>query len=244
MPDDPFRDLSEPRGPADRLAELDDAPEERRSSEAPPPARPGGRYAWVVGVVALLAIIVATYNSLVNVGPGEGVSGPETGEPLPDFAAPSASGRSEGDANIRQADGGTAAEGPVPACDVEGREVVNICELRRRPVVLTFVLEGCESALDQVEEVRDDYPRVAFVGVLGEERSAVEDVLAERHWAFPVALDPDNAVLNLYRVGDCPTTVFAEEGGAVTRTELGFLSEAELRDGVAELLRRPVETGA
>ena len=197
----------------------------------------------MVGAVALLAIIAATYNSLVNVGPGEGVSGPPAGEPIPDFAAPSASGESEGDANIRQADGGTDAEGPVPACQVDGPDVVNICELRRHPVVLTFVLEGCESALDQVEAVRDYYPRVAFVGVLGEERAVAEDLLAERRWSFPVALDPDNAVLNLYRIGDCPTTVFVEEGGAVARTELGGLSEEELREGVAELLRRPAEAG-
>lgn len=236
MPDDPFRDLSRSRAPAERLAELDEEPQERPSTEAPPPARPGGRYVWVVGVVALIAIAVATFNSLVGVGPGEGVSGPPTGEPLPDFAAPSASGQSEADANIRQEDGGTDEEGPVPACEVEGPDVVNICELRRRPVVLTFVLEGCEAALDEVERVRDDYPRVAFVGVLGEERAVVEELLGQRRWGFPVALDPDNAVLNLYRVGDCPTTVFAEEGGAVARTELGYLSEEELRDGIGDLL--------
>ena len=41
---------------------------------------------------------------------------------------------------------------------------------------------------------------------------------------------------NLYGVGGCPTTVFANAGGTVARTRLGNLTEQELR-AQAERLR-------
>lgn len=236
MPDDRFEDLSRRRGAAERLSELDAPTGREHKPQPPPPARPGNPYAWVVGVVALVVIAIVVYN-LLQVGVGESNLGPAPGERLPDFAAPAAAADSQGDANIRPATGGNEAEGAVPACEVEGADVVNICELRRRPVVLTFALEGCELALDQVEQVRGDFPRVNFVGVLSESSEVAGELVAEGRWGFPVALDPDNAVSILYRAGDCPTTVLADAGGEVVGTELGPLSEAELRDAAADLER-------
>ena len=161
---------------------------------------------------------------------------PQPGEVLPDFAAPRALGAAEGDANIRQRVGGSEGEGAVPACEVRGEDVVNVCSLRDRPVVLTFVAPGCEEALDRVESIRPDFPGVNFVGVIiGESRDNAADILAEHEWGFPVALDPDSAVFNLYRAADCPTTVTAEAGGEVVATRNGFLTEDELRAATEEV---------
>lgn len=255
MPEDRFGDLDpaerrgggsgEPNGEAppdgrsaaDRLADLDEVPEpadEKEGATAPPPARTGSRYAWVVGVAAFLLIAVAAINTLPNSGRGR--EGPQPRQVLPDFAAPSAVGTSDADANIRQEAGGSEEQGPVPACEVRGEDVVNICRLRARPVVLTFVAPGCEEALDRVESVRPDYPGVSFVGVIiGESRDDVGSLLAEHEWGFPVALDPDSAVFNLYRAADCPTTVTAEGGGEVVATRNGFLTEEELRAAAEEV---------
>jgi hypothetical protein len=142
-------------------------------------------------------------------------------------------GESEGDANIRQDEGGSDEEGAVPACDVATSDVVNICELRERPVLITFVADGCESALDQVDAVRADFPGVSFVGVIsGESREDLADLLEQNEWGFPIALDPDAAVFNLYRLADCPTTVSAEAGGKVVETTNGPLTEEELRAAI------------
>jgi hypothetical protein len=242
---DRFEDLdpAERAGPdrrsaAERLAELDNRPEpsERGDGPAgPPPPRTGSRYAWVVGVAVFLVIAVAMVNTLPNSGRGR--EGPPPSEVLPDFAAPSASGTSDADANIRQATGGSSEEGTVPACEVRADDVVNICRLRERPVVLTFVAPGCEEALDRVEAVRADYPGVSFVGVIiGEAREDLDGILAEHEWGFPVALDPDSAVFNLYRAADCPTTITAEAGGEVVATRNGTLSEDELRAAAEEVV--------
>ena len=39
----------------------------------------------------------------------------------------------------------------------------------------------------------------------------------------------DGAIVNIYGVGGCPTTVFAKAGGRVVDTKLGNLTEDQLR---------------
>jgi hypothetical protein len=57
--------------------------------------------------------------------------------------------------------------------------------------------------------------------------------LTRRHgWTFPVAVDRDLSVFNLYRVAVCPTTVFAFPGGKVQSTSIKPLSEAQVAAGL------------
>lgn len=221
------------RSAAERLSDLDAMPEaERDESNTPPPGRSGSRYAWVLGVVGFLVLALAAVTTLRD---QPGTDPPSPGRTLPDFAAPSALSGSEADANIRQR-GGPEEQAAVPACEVAGEDVVNICELRDRPVVLTFVAPGCEEALDRVDAIRAGFPGVSFVGVIiGESPEGADDLLAEHEWGFPVALDPDSAIAALYRAVDCPTTVTAEAGGEVVETRNGFLTEEELRAAVEEV---------
>ena len=55
---------------------------------------------------------------------------------------------------------------------------------------------------------------------------------------MPVAVDRDGAVVNLYGIGVCPTTVFSDAGGTVRGTKLGNLTEDELRGHVRKLVKR------
>ncbi len=240
MPEDRFRDLGpgareEGQSAAERLSELDAAPDaERPRPDEPKPARPGGRYTWVVGVAAAIVIIVVSINSLPNAG--RGFRGPEPGRQLPAFAAPSATGELDGDANIRQRGEGSPEQGAVPACLVRGPGVVKVCDAPYRHQVVTFVTDGCEDQLDRVEAIRGEYPDVSFVGVVsGESRAEVTRLANDHDWGFPVAADPDNGVFNLYRAGDCPTTTFAYRGGEVRETLLGPLEPPALAGVVDEL---------
>lgn len=253
MPEDRFGDLGpgasespsakepEPKhSAAERLSELDaKRPETERPSGPPPSARPGSRYAWVVGVAAAIVIVAVAINSLPNTG--RGFRGPEPGAALPAFAAPSATGDSDEDANVRQeGPGGTSLEGSIPACDVEAPEVVNLCDLRDKPLVVTLLVPGCEDQLDRVESVSRSFPNVNFVGVIsGKSRAEVAEIVAAHDWSFPVAADPDLAVFNLYRAGDCPTTTFAYPGGEVRDTRLGTLEVRELAAEIREVMRAP-----
>ena len=242
----PERDAADrPPTAAERLAEQDRLERDAEAPE-PPSRRPSSRYAWVVGVAFLIVVVVAGINSLPN--EGRGVRGLEGGTRLPVFAAPLATGQLEGDANVRQGAAGDSDAGKIPACEVRGTDVVNLCQLRKKPLVLTFVFDrgaDCNPQVDRVERVKDDFPDMNFAAVFfsREDRDEIREIVRRRGWTMPVALDRDGQVVNLYRVGGCPTTVFAFRGGKVMETRLGPITEDQLRSSAQELMRRSPREG-
>jgi hypothetical protein len=234
--DDRFEDLGGERRRAEigeQLAERD-----RTHPEGPPRRpdvpRPGNKYAWAVGIVMLMVLgLVLFFQTLPN--EGSGFEGPRRGSVMRAFAAPSALGTLEGDANVCQRAGQcNSTTGPRPACTLRSSEVVNVCELRRKPLVLTFVFDrgaDCYPQVDRTERVMKSLPGVNFATVFftHKDRDQVRALVEERGWRQPVGIDRDGAVANLYGVGGCPTTVFARAGGRVATTKLGNLTEDDLR---------------
>jgi hypothetical protein len=243
--DDRFGDLGhEPengdaRSVGDRLADRDlTHPEPMRRPEVP---RPGNKYAWLVGILALMGLSVLLFTTTLP-NSGEGLRGPEPGSWLKAFAAPSARGNLEGEPNVCQRKKDcNKTSGNTPACEVRGEGVINVCELRRRPLILTFVFDrgaDCLPQVDRTERVRDDVQGVGFATVFfsHKDRDELRRIVEGRRWKQPVAVD-DGAVANVYGVGGCPTTVFARAGGKVLETKLGNLTERELRDEAQRLVR-------
>jgi hypothetical protein len=242
--DDRFEDLGGERRRAEigeQLAERD-----RTHPEGPPRRpevpRPGNKYAWAVGIVMLMVLgIVLFFQTLPN--EGSGFEGPRPGSVMRAFAAPSALGTLEGDANVCQrADECNSQTGPRPACTLRSSQVVNVCELRRKPLVLTFIFDrgaDCYPQVDRTERVMKSMPGVNFATVFftKKDRDQVRALVQERGWRQPVGIDRDGAVANLYGVGGCPTTVFARQGGRVATTKLGNLTEDQLRRLGAKIQR-------
>ena len=225
MSEDRFEDLTT----GDKLARRDEThPEPVKPPEVP---RPGNKYAWVVGILMLMGLGVLLFaQTLPNAG--DAVQGPNEGQRLPAFAAPAADGALEGDANICQKRPCPEGAGRDPACELDSQDVVTVCPRRTRPLVLTFVVTrgaDCEPQVDRVERVRREVTGVDFVTVVsGDTREEAEGLARSRRWSQPVAVDEDGSVVNLYGIGICPVTVFAE-GGRVRETTLGNLTEGELR---------------
>jgi peroxiredoxin len=237
--DDRFGDLGAERRPsaAERLAAGDAAElaaERRQQREKEGPPRPSSAYSWVIGIAFLIAVAVAGANALRSGGPG--ALGPRAGHQLPVFAAPLATGPLDGDANVKTK---ASQPGKTFACDVRMPGALNVCQLRRKPVVLTFMFTrfaNCAPQLDRIERVRPEFPGVNFVGVIIREPKDKAAALVHRHnWRFPVLLDRDGEVSNIYGIGGCPTTVFAAKGGRVRATRLGELSVAQLRAQTARI---------
>jgi hypothetical protein len=238
--DDRFEDLGAERRAeiGDRLAERDRTHPEPRRPEVP---RPGNKYAWAVGIVMLMVLgVVLFVQTLPN--EGSGIDGPRRGTVIKAFAAPSALGSLEGDANVCQrAEQCSGAVGDKPACSLVSEDVVNVCELRERPLVLTFIFDrgaDCYPQVDRTERVMPEVPGVNFATVFftRKEREEVRRLVEERRWRQPIAIDQDGAVANLYGVGGCPTTVFARAGGRVVTTKLGNLTEDQLRQQAERLV--------
>ena len=231
--EDRFRDLSV----GERLAERDRThPEPVRRPEVP---RPSNKYAWAVGIVLLMGLSVLLFaQTLPN--QGKGLAGPAVGSRLKAFAAPAASGPIEGDANVCQKRPCPKQAGPRPACEIVSNDVVNLCELRREALVLTFVFDrgaDCLPQVDRTERVKGSLPGVRFATVFftHKKRDELQRIVRGRRWTQPVAVDQDGAVANLYGIGGCPTTVFAKPGGRVVRTTLGNITEDDIRSQAEKL---------
>lgn len=219
-----------------------------RPEETPPPAgrRPGGRSAWLVGVIVFVVLVYVTVNTLRTDAPGS--RGLPDNSPLPPFAVPLARSNLGGDANVAREAGGGAA-GKRPACEVRGPDVLNVCQLAERgPVVLAFLVTRlggrCEHQLDEIERVHDRFPGVQFAAVaIRGDRGKLRSLIASHGWTFPVGYDHDGAVANIYAVAVCPTVTFAYPGGIVMHTALGLESDAELAARLRRLVAGSVERG-
>ena len=183
-------------------------------------------YAVAVGVIFLAVIVFVSVNTISNKPIGL-----EAGDKLPKFAAPSATGRTDRDANVDQA----------KACRVTGGDAIRICDYFDRPlVIVAWFTKGCNSCrrqLDTFEAVRRRFPKVAFVGL--DIKYSLENAGREvrKHgWGFPMALDRDGAVSGLYGVLVGPTTFFAYPHGVVMGKVYGELDRAALARKVEALV--------
>jgi hypothetical protein len=97
---------------------------------------------------------------------------------------------------------------------------------------------NCETQQDVVSQVYRRYRgRVNFLSIdVRDSRDSVRDMVRQRHWQMPVGYDHDGAVATLYRVGGCPTFVYAYPGGILESASIGELDAGQLGAKVQSLL--------
>jgi thiol-disulfide isomerase/thioredoxin len=205
-------------------------------------------YSLTVGIAFVALIVIAGINTISNDSGGVLGSSDEAGLPLEQFAVPDARLGREGDANIAQDDCDSARipcpeeSRRTPACEVDVPGAIRVCDLFDRPLVLSFWFTrggSCEEEEDVVERAYRRYKdRVNFLAIdVRDDADEVRTLIEERGWTHPVGLDRDGALSNLYRVGGCPTIVFAFPGGILQSTAIGELTEGELFDRIDKLVK-------
>lgn len=209
-------------------------------------------YSLIVGMAFLALIAVAGVNLISTKNKGVLGASSEGDLPLAQFAVPNARSGASGDANIAQDDCEAAripcpsGDTRTPACKVEVPGAIRVCDLFDRPLVLSFWFTrggDCEDQEDVFERAYRRYsPKVNFLAIdVRDSDSEVRKLIAERGWTHPIGLDPDGALSNLYRVGGCPTFVYAYPGGITEGTSVGELDAAELGERIEELIERSRE---
>ena len=214
----------------------------------PAPGRPvtGHRYAWLLGIAAILAVAALTIQSSRPDVPR--ATGVPAGERLPPFAVVLATSgivcddeADPCDANVAASTSGARAGGPAgrrPACEVRGPTVLNVCELTERgPLVLSLAASRGASCLDAADRLaalarRHRGLRVALVAIggdLGELRTTVR----RRGWSFPVGWDRDGILAGLYGVAACPYLTVASWHGRVQGTVVGAAASGGELDRLA-----------
>ena len=218
------------------------------SSERKPAS--GTRYSLWVGIAFAILIAVATVNTLRSSEGGLlGADEAEAGAPLPEFALPELMEGDDADANVFQDDCETSAnpcpedERRTPACEVDLPNVITVCDLLDRPLVLSFWFSTpaeCPPTQDAIDRAAERYSgRVNFLSIaVRGDQEELRTIVEERGWTIPVGWDRDGAVSNLYRVGVCPTVDFVLPGGVLREARIGSaeLEEDHLDAAVDSLL--------
>jgi hypothetical protein len=209
--------------------------------------RPAAIYSAIVGLVFIAIIAVAGINTLKTKDSGVLGARDEGDLPLAQFAVPNVRSDLEGDANIAQDDCEVSSipcpedKRRTPACRVTVEGAIRVCDLFDRPLVLSFwFTKGgeCEAQEDVFEAVFDrERERANFLAVnVRDDREKVLELADQRGWTHPIGLDSDGALSNLYRVGGCPTFVYAFPGGILHATSIGELDEQQLDAKVRDLI--------
>jgi thiol-disulfide isomerase/thioredoxin len=212
-------------------------------------------YSLIVGMAFIALIAVAGINTISTKNKGVLGASFEGDAPLEQFAVPDARSGAGGDANIAQ-DDCDAARIPcpadsrrTPACRVDVPGAIRVCDLFNRPLVLSFWFTrggDCEDQEDVFERAYRRYSgRVNFLAIdVRDSVSEVRKLISERHWTHPIGLDRDGALSNLYRVGGCPTFVYAYPGGIVEATSIGELGDAAFSAKIERLIAGSKERAA
>jgi thiol-disulfide isomerase/thioredoxin len=204
-------------------------------------------YSLIVGMAFIALIAVAGINTISTKNKGVLGATSEGDMPLAQFAVPNARTGASGDANIAQ-DDCDAARIPcpsgnrrTPACRVDVAGALRVCDFFNRPLVLSFWFTrggDCENQEDVFEDAYRKYKgEVNFLAVdVRDDTSEVQKLIQEHHWTHPVGLDRDGALSNLYRVGGCPTLVYAYPGGVFQATSIGRLDDQQFFAKVDDLI--------
>jgi peroxiredoxin len=145
--------------------------------------------------------------------------------------------------------GAVAKEGfaaPDFTLDLLGGGKVSLSDLRGKVVLVNFWTSWCPPCrleMPAIEKTYRSYKDIGFV-VIGlnltaqDSEQAAAGFVKEIGVTFPIALDRDNAIGNLYRVTALPTSYFIDRNGVIRSVVVGGpMSEALIQSKVEELLR-------
>ena len=150
---------------------------------------------------------------------------------------------------IQAQPGAVAKEGfaaPDFTLDLLGGGKVTLSDLRGKVVLVNFWTSWCPPCrleMPAIEKTYRSYKDLGFV-VIGlnlttqDSEQAAAEFAKEVGITFPIALDRDNAVGNLYRNTALPTSFFIDRNGVIRSVIVGGpMSEALIQSKVEELLR-------
>lgn len=168
---------------------------------------------WIMGTILGLGLALVLYLLMVPKSGAEALIAP--GNPAPEFTLPTLDG-----------------------------ETISLSDLRGQAVVLNFWASWCppcRAEMPDLERLYQTYrtDNLVVIGVnLQESPVTVRSFVEREGLGFPIVLDRDGSVTNLYRIIPLPTTFFIDPDGIITAKYEGRLSARDMDTLALGLLGR------
>jgi thiol-disulfide isomerase/thioredoxin len=119
--------------------------------------------------------------------------------------------------------------------DLDGK-TVHLSQFHGKPVLLTFGAtwcSACRASTPHVQQAHEDYPGLVVLLVdMEEDPQLVSEYADDFGLTYPVLLDFNGKVTELYKVSAIPTEVFIDAGGIIRAVFVGSLSPEILAENL------------
>jgi peroxiredoxin len=132
---------------------------------------------------------------------------------------------------------------PAPAfalVDLDGNQV-ELSDFQGRPVLINFWATWCPPCREEMPDIVATYEKhkgqgLMVLAISSEESAVVRGFAGENKMNFPVLLDSDGAVSDVYRIRVLPTSIFVNKDGVIVHVFLGSVTEEALEEFLGEAL--------
>lgn len=130
--------------------------------------------------------------------------------------------------------------------DISGKEV-SLNELKGKAVMLNFWgtwCEPCRTEMPALQKAFDKYQKQGFVVIginIAETDIAAADFARRYGLKFPIWMDRDREVVQLYHIGPIPSTLFINPEGVITYFKDGALSLNQLETQILPILPKTMK---
>ena len=126
--------------------------------------------------------------------------------------------------------------------DLEGQSVA-LSNLKGKPLLLNFWTTWCppcRSEMPYIQQVYDEWSdkRLMVLAInIGESSAKAKEFMQSYGLSFPVLLDTNEKIAQIYNIGNIPTTYFIDRDGIIQVKIIGaFPSKAEIEKNLSEII--------
>ena len=164
--------------------------------------------------VKMMLVLAITLSLVATVCQCGGNPAPQVGKPAPDFELPDLSGQS-----------------------------VSLGDLQGKPVLVNFWATWCGPCVYEmpyIQEVHDEWEGKDLVVLainVGEGSSEVQQFMEDNNLSFPVLLDTNGKLAEIYSIRGIPTTIFIDMEGVIQAMKIGaFPSKAAIEENLSKII--------
>jgi peroxiredoxin len=126
---------------------------------------------------------------------------------------------------------------------LDGKKI-KLSDLRGKTVILNFWATWCPPCRAEIPDLEKFYQKHQNQGVVilavnltssEKNREGIAEFIKQYNITYPVVLDPDNTVANLYQAESIPTSYFIDAKGVVQQKFIGAMSSDLLEEMIAKI---------